>query len=151
MIKSRLKELDIKITELANYLSISRPTMYKFIEMYDGGEKKELTKSMCELFDYIEKNKLIDKKNVINYILKNDADLRKTEPSDNDDSIMNREIKSAIVEYISVNDDADEIINYIIDSLKSSKKKKPTKKDQSRIESLKRIQGIINVNLKEDK
>ena len=69
MIKERLKDLDIKITELAGYLSISRPTMYKFIDMYDAENKKDLSNFICELFDYIDTNELIDKKNVINYIL----------------------------------------------------------------------------------
>ena len=35
MLRERLKNMEIKITELADYLQISRPTMYKFIEYYD--------------------------------------------------------------------------------------------------------------------
>lgn len=69
MIKDRLKELDIKITELSNYLQISRPTMYKYIECYDSGNKKEVDKQVVKLFDYISSNELIDKVNVINFII----------------------------------------------------------------------------------
>lgn len=32
MLKERLKEIDLRIAELADYLQISRPTMYKFID-----------------------------------------------------------------------------------------------------------------------
>ena len=71
MIRDRLKELEIKITELADYLQISRPTMYKFITLYDEGQKKEISPSVARLFDYIEKEQLIGKRNVINYILNN--------------------------------------------------------------------------------
>ena len=53
MLEDRLKELDIKKTELANYLDISRPTMYKFIESYDNGEFETINKKVLKLFDYI--------------------------------------------------------------------------------------------------
>lgn len=69
MIKDKLKELDIKITELAKYLQISRPTMYKYIECYDLGQEELVDKQIAKLFDYISKNDLIDKVNVINFIL----------------------------------------------------------------------------------
>ena len=35
MLKERLKDMDIRITELAEYLQVSRPTMYKFIDYYE--------------------------------------------------------------------------------------------------------------------
>ena len=69
MIKEDLKKLDIKITELSDYLKISRPTLYKFMEMYDSKKTKELDKRILDLFNYINKNiDLIEKRNVINYI-----------------------------------------------------------------------------------
>ena len=160
MIKDRLKELDIKITELANYLSISRPTMYKFIEMYDEGNKKELTSSICDMFDYVEQNELIDKKNVINYILKNVAvisdasseeagsfakyviDKLKSENNDN---------KKIIIEYLAQNDDLDDLFSYLIDASNCSSKKKKTKKDDAKAQSLKRIIGIYKNDTKENK
>ena len=95
VIKIRLKELDIKITELANYLQISRPTMYKFIELYDSGDRNEVNQRILKLFDYIENNRLIAKKNVINYILNSIATI-----SDNDTTEVN-ELLKIIKDYIS--------------------------------------------------
>ena len=55
MIKKRLKDLEIKITELADYLQLSRTTLYKFIDSYDAKNRKEVNSSVLKLFDYIEK------------------------------------------------------------------------------------------------
>lgn len=160
MIKDRLKELDIKITELANYLSISRPTMYKFIEMYDGGGKKELTNSICGLFDYIEENDLIDKKNVINYILKNNTtvnDIASNEADSFIKSIVERfksgddERKKQIINYLISNDELDDLFSYLIDASNSSNKKRKTKKDDAKCQSLKRIIGIYKNDIKENR
>ena len=65
MIRDRLKELEIRITELADYLQISRTTLYKFIELYDSGQQKDVNPSVRKLFDFIENNELIGKKNVM--------------------------------------------------------------------------------------
>ena len=159
MIKERLKELDIKITELASYLSISRPTMYKFIEMYDEGNKKELTNSISLLFDYIEQNDLIDKKNVVSYILTNiasieDAPLGEEPLAKNISDCLkssDSEIKKQIMEYLINNNDLDELFAYLIEASISSNKKKKTKKDDAKTQSLQRIIGIYKKDIKEKK
>jgi hypothetical protein len=71
--RETLRQLDIKITELAEYLHISRPTMYKFIESYEKGARSLIPKPILGLLDYIEKTPYIGKKNVVNYILTNIA------------------------------------------------------------------------------
>lgn len=72
MIKELLKKLDIKITELSDYLKLSRPTLYKFIDNYENKNIKELDKRLVDLFNYIKKNiDVIEKRNVINYIFNN--------------------------------------------------------------------------------
>lgn len=151
MIKERLKDLDIKITELAGYLSISRPTMYKFIDMYDAGDKKDLSNFMCELFNYIDTNELIDKKNVINYILSkvvitddtlSDENVKLIKEIGDCINLDNNSSKKDVIRYLIKNDDLDELLKFIVDCSLSSKNKKITKKDESRIQALKRIQGI---------
>ena len=71
MIKSRLKEMDFKITELAEYLQITRPTLYKFIDDYDQGKFETINKRVLKLFRYIDKNPLAGKKTVLTFILTN--------------------------------------------------------------------------------
>lgn len=69
MLQQRLKDLELKITELSEYLQISRPTLYKYIGYYDSRKFNLISKEVLALFNYIDENDLIGKKNVINYIL----------------------------------------------------------------------------------
>lgn len=64
----KLDLLNIKISELAQYLNISRPTLYKFIELYESN-KNLLRKKYLELFDYINNNLYLTKIDVIKYII----------------------------------------------------------------------------------
>lgn len=154
MIKVRLKNLEIKITELADYLQISRTTLYKFMEAYDSGNKKEINNSILKLFNYIEKNELIGKKNVINYILNN-----MTIISDNDVSEVNKIVKD-IREYISNNlksektqfidkcvktTQFDIMIHYLMDINSLLNKIKLTKDEEKKIEPYKNIINIYKI------
>lgn len=95
MLRDRLKDLDLKITELAEYLQISRPTMYKFIEYYDNYEYELINKKVLKLFNYIMDNELIGKKNVINYILSHLIEVK--EMGDGSDVELMRKIKKILI------------------------------------------------------
>lgn len=144
MIKERLKELDIKITELANYLQISRPTMYKYIELYDIGKKKEVDKQVVKLFDYISTNDLIDKVNVINFIIskliknnnsctlanKNFDFINKIKDIYEEDA---NNIKIKFIKRILKNSDYDVVMNYLLNIDTLLKKKKLLAEDEEKI------------------
>ena len=82
----KLDLLNIKISELAQYLNISRPTLYKFIEFYEQN-KTLLRKQYLELFDYINNNTYLTKIDVIKYII---------EKFNKSKSIQNKELNSFI-------------------------------------------------------
>lgn len=67
--KNKLNNLNIKITELAGYLKISRPTLYKYIEDYEKGDFDQIDKKIYSIFQYIDNNELIQKEGVILFIL----------------------------------------------------------------------------------
>ena len=151
MIKDRLKELEIKITELADYLQMSRTTLYKFIEAYDSGNKKDINTAVLKLFTYIEKNELIGKRNVINYILNNMATI-----SENDVSEVNEIVKS-IKEYVSNNPNSEKTqfiekcvnstqfditIHYLMDISSLIKKRKLSDAEKSKLQP---YLDIINI------
>ena len=69
LLRERLKAMELKITELADYLQVSRPTMYKFIDYYDNAEFDLINKKVLKLFNYINEHELVGKKSVVNYIL----------------------------------------------------------------------------------
>ena len=75
MLREKLKEIELRITELADYMRVSRPTMYKFIESYDLNNFDIIRKDVLALFNFIENNELVGKKNVVNYILTNLVDI----------------------------------------------------------------------------
>lgn len=95
MLRDRLKEMDFRITELADYLQISRPTMYKFIDYYDENNFELINKKVLKLFNYIKENELAGKKNVINFILNNLVDLK--ELGDNEEIQQIKNIKNFIL------------------------------------------------------
>lgn len=69
--KERLKQLDLRLTELAEYLNISRPTLYKFVDYFENGEYALINEKALKLFRYIDSSPGIDKKAVLLYIMTN--------------------------------------------------------------------------------
>ena len=159
MIRKRLKDLDIKITELAGYLQISRPTMYKFIESYDEGKKKEVNANIRKLFDYIEDNPLIGKKHVINYVLTKMSSIQEADTSE-----VN-EIVHSIKEYISNNSTSEKTqfiktlasnsrfdiaVHYLMEIKPLLNKKKLTDEEKEKLEPYNKIISIYAQPKKED-
>ncbi len=123
MIKERLIDLNIKITELANYFNISRPTMYKYIESFDNDDFEKIPKSIYDLFVYIKENKLIGKINVIDYVINYNNQLAQQQSKINKRNVtnflkQNDEItllneKAEFVVAISKKDTFDKIITFL--------------------------------------
>lgn len=116
MIKQRLIDLDLKITELAGYLNISRPTCYKYIECYENNELRSIPLAIRKLFAYIEENPLIDKLNVIDYII--NTIHRKQNP--NKRRISKTKVVSLLGDYCKFNP-TDFKLNFILEILKENK------------------------------
>ena len=150
MLEDRLRALDIKKTELANYLDISRPTMYKFIESYDNGEFEIINKKILKLFDYISNNNLIGKNNVINYILTNIAEVKEMETKEEVDLFKNvrryiianpESEKSKFLDLVCKKTNYDLVIHYLIEITPLLKKRKLSNEEE---ELLKPYNEIIS-------
>lgn len=113
MIRDRLHDLGLKITELAGYLGMSRTTLYKFIEDYDAGKKESIGPRVVALFDYVSSNPLIGKENVIEFIL---MKIRKDNASE-DPKIASR--IATISDYVSDNPDSEKA-NFLFESASST-------------------------------
>ena len=123
MLKERFKEMDLKISELADYLQISRPTLYKFIEAYDEGNTRIINSSVLKLFRFIERNPLIGKKTVVSFILTNLVEEKELGNSTEKHLfnlikqyiITNPESpKSQFIELVIRKTDFDEVIDYLL-------------------------------------
>lgn len=139
MLEEKLRDLDIKKTELANYLNVSRPTMYKFIELYDSGSYEGINKKVLKLFDYIQQNEFIGKNNVVNYILQNIAQVDEVESKEEISSfksvrrymIANPDSeKSKFLELVCDKTNYDLVIHYLIEITPLLRKRKLSEDEQ---------------------
>ena len=155
MLRERLKAIDLRITELADYLQISRPTMYKFIEYYDEGNFDAINRKVLMLFNYIAEKELAGKKNVINYILSNLVDGSDLSSDENKDVI--RQIKNYIISnpeskksaffvLCSQNQVYDELIYYLVDIYPLLKKRQLSEEETELIQPYLAIKNLINKN-----
>jgi len=66
--KERMRELNIKMTELSEYIKVSRPTLYKYIESYEEGDYGSIPGRVVSLFKVMERPDAT-KEQVISYII----------------------------------------------------------------------------------
>ena len=138
MLKERLKSMDLRLTELADYLQISRPTMYKYIDYYEEKNFDQINKNVLKLFNYIMENELIGKKNVINFVLTNLVDIggggeqeEKTLSAVKKLLTSNPESKkSKFIGLCVAGDTFDRLIYYLVDIKPLLEKKKPNAEEQ---------------------
>ena len=107
-LKEKIRDV-IRLTDLSDYLKISRPTLYKLIEMYDDDEYEKIDKKKLELFNYINDTPKLSKKQVINFIVQNQI---MTSEGDERDSLASFVGK---YEYTgSIGEEQDEVIRNVI-------------------------------------
>ena len=148
--------MDLRITELADYLQLSRPTMYKFIECYDNGEFEQINKKVLKLFNYINENELAGKRNVVNYILNNLVEVKQLGSKQENDtlSLIKKNIltnpeskKSQFVKLVAQKDTFDKIIYYLMDIYEISKNKNRSQDEENK---LKQYNEMLEIILKGD-
>ncbi len=104
--KERMRELGIKMTEMAEYLKISRPTLYRYIDLYGSGGEAELPANVLNLFRFME-TPGISKEQVISFMIGEFGDTSESETKD------------SIRRYVSSKPDSDpkvRLISAIVDS-----------------------------------
>ena len=155
MLRERIKQMDLKVTELSDYLQISRPTMYKFIEYYDEQNFDLINRKVLKLFNYISENEFIGKKTVISYILNNLVELKPVGEK-NDVAVINKlrknivenpeSKKSKFLEMCVTTTFFDELINYLPDIADISKKRKKSLGEQELLDAYREFVEKIKTN-----
>ncbi len=118
--REKLKEIDIRITELCDYLHFSRPTMYRFIDNYEEGRYRGVDRGVLSLFRYIDNTPNIGKKNVISYIINNitiETDGDSESPlvaaaKKYEGSKMATELKTELIRKLMTSSQLDDVANY---------------------------------------
>lgn len=116
-IYKELKQKDFSVTELSEYLEITRPTLYKYFDLYDNKVWKSIPKEILKFFKLLTKNPLIGKRYLIKYLI---DDYKKDEHEKNLDLIL-------IIRKYNPKLDDDEI-NFIIECITDKKLIKKTLK-----------------------
>lgn len=158
LLREKIKELDIRIMDLANYMEMSRPTIYKYIEMYETGYRSEIESRVLTVFEYIDNNENIGKTNVIKFILENISKIEENISEAEKKKIQIRnllkhqnETKEDFIYLISEDNFFDPILGYLI-KCKNITDKKMTDEDYEFIkplENLYKTQGFkIKINRK---
>lgn len=62
-----LKKIGITLTELSELTKISRPTLYKYLDLYIEGNGAYIRHDLFLLLEYIEKHDKAEKKDVYVY------------------------------------------------------------------------------------
>lgn len=151
MLRERLKEMELHITELADYLQVSRPTMYKFIDYYDCAKYNLINKNVLSLFNYIEENELAGKKNVINFILNNLVYVKETKDEytaiiGNIKNVLRANPDSKKSKFITdclFADEFSDIIYFLADIASIIKKKRPSADEKQKLHSYSEIKNKI--------
>lgn len=84
LLREKIRDLDLRISDLAEYLKISRPTLYKYIDMYEEGNRSTIDTKILNLFDYIQNSKNIGSNNIIYYIMNNIVENSNTNNTEED-------------------------------------------------------------------
>ena len=66
--KTRMRELNIKLTELSEYIKVSRPTLYKYIESYEGGDLESIPDNVVSIFRLMERED-VTKEQVVTFAI----------------------------------------------------------------------------------
>lgn len=68
-IKDKLKDLGIRLTEMADYFNISRPTLYKHIENFELNKLDQIPLLIRNTLLYINRDEIMSKKEVVSFII----------------------------------------------------------------------------------
>ena len=115
--KEKLRALGIKMTELSSYMRISRPSLYKYVDMYEAGDTKGIPEPVMRTFRYIDKYKSITKEQVISFVILEFSD---KEGSDCKETIKNylltkgsKDRKVQLMYNLIASDALDGIVDYL--------------------------------------
>ena len=115
--KEKLRDLGIKTTELSGFMKISRPSLYKYIELYESKEYRQIPEKVFRVFKYVDKYKNLTKEQIIAYTIGEFSD---TETSDKKEAVRNyllnkgmNDSKIDLMYVLVTTDSLDAVVQYL--------------------------------------
>lgn len=68
-LRNKLKDSQMRLVELSSYLSISRPTLYKYLEAYEAKDFNNIERQCLELFTFIDNSKSPSRPTIMDYLI----------------------------------------------------------------------------------
>lgn len=144
--KEKLRDLGIKTTELSEFMKISRPSLYKYIELYESKEYKQIPEKVLRVFKYVDKYKNLTKEQIIAYAIGEFSDI---ETSDKKEAVRNyllnkgmNDPKIDLMYVLATTDSLDAVVQYLASAGKIL--------DEGEMDDSKIYQVSRLVNLKHD-
>ena len=109
-VREKLKVMGIRLIEFSTYLSISRPTLYKYLELYENEEFDKIDKRTYDLFNYIEVTRGLTKPILMDH-------LYNTFMISNDDENIIQKVKSLLSNMTDTNIDKINILKMLLESI----------------------------------
>ncbi|MBQ9292242.1 MAG: hypothetical protein IJ211_03100 [Campylobacter sp.] len=151
LLSERLKNIGFHLIDLAEFLKISRPTLYKFINLYEIGQKDNIDGKILKFFDLVCNNENITKIEAMAFVLNNTILVEA--PKDRVAHIgkllkKENKVKIDFIDKISKSDIFDPILEYLLECEKiCSKKRTLSKNDIEKIEPLRKFYLELGLKL----
>lgn len=162
-LREKLKDIDLRLVDLAQLLDVSRPTAYKFIELYEIGQRDKIDTKIVRVFDYICQNDA-SKIQAMTFILNNIIKPNIQSDDEKEQNIVNllkkeSEVKVKFIKCLTESDLFDPILNYLLECENIITKNNITKKsmlnsdEKEKIKPLKEFYNSLGfkLNIKGDK
>lgn len=117
LLRDKMREIDLRLVDLAQFLELSRPTVYKFIDYYETGQRDRLEPKILRLFDFI--SQASSKASVMGYVIENIVKPKEQTPQDREHQIANllkkeNKVKIEFINKIAESQVFDPILDYLL-------------------------------------
>ena len=117
LLRDKMREIDLRLVDLAQFLELSRPTVYKFIDYYETGQRDRLEPKILRLFDFI--SQASSKASVMGYVIENIVKPKEQSPQDREHQIANllkkeNKVKIDFINRIAESQVFDPILDYLL-------------------------------------
>ena len=117
LLRDKMREIDLRLVDLAQFLELSRPTVYKFIDYYETGQRDRLEPKILRLFDFI--SQASSKASVMGYVIENIVKPKEQTLQDREHQIANllkkeNKVKIEFINRIAESQVFDPILDYLL-------------------------------------
>ena len=138
--REKIRKLNLRLSDLALYLGISRPSLYKYLELYEQNSKKEIPDNARKLFTFIAKRSTVSKEQVMMYIMTelqcNAVNFDNNPIKNYIDTVADNDLKNMFMGAVVSSDTLDSIIPYLTECIRLLTKTNLTEEEIEQVAAL---------------